>query len=80
MATIKIEPIELKTIDGYDARITGIMTGGGDCFSGEVDMPHGTQSVMWDDYGTARDSDPGCNIRSTDPEFEEAKEGLVILK
>ena len=80
MATIKIEPIEIKTVDGYTARITGINTGTTDCFAGEVDTKHGTIKVNWDDNGIARDSDPGCNIRSSDPDFQEAKEGLVILK
>lgn len=79
MATLKIEPIETKTIRGYDAQISGIVIGSSDCIKGTVWISDENRHVAWDENGICRDQDSGCNLDTKTPEFEEIQEAVILI-
>lgn len=48
MPIFKIEPVNIRTIGGYDAVITGIETDATDCIVGKFKAPAGDFDAKWD--------------------------------
>jgi hypothetical protein len=76
MTTLMIEPVEMKSLGGYDVKLTGITLGSFDAIRGTITTPSGERAVSWDVNGICRDATEECNLNPRDAEFMEIVEDV----
>lgn len=70
MAVLLIEPVNVSTLGGYKAQITGIEPEDTDCFCGTIDLPdQGNVRARWNKNGICRDKNSEANLNPNDQEI-----------
>ena len=72
MATLKVVPIKVKSIDGNPVEITGISPTDHDCIAGTITLPgQGPKKAEWNLSGLMRDGSDPCNLDMRSGELAE---------